>query len=295
MSDRPSADRPNPTRTHWLGPRLARVPERIVSLVPSLTEAVFQIGAGDRLVGRTRFCVRPADRVERVEAVGGTKNPRLHRILELNPDVILANKEENTRRRIESLAKRFPVWLTDPQSPGHVPSLWLELGAITGLEEEGQARADELSEALRETKKRCLSLPEESRPGFLYYIWKDPAMAAGHGTYISNLLETVGFRNSLPPDHVRFPRISSEVMRDSRADVHLFSTEPYRFELPKDLDLLAPLAIDEDCQKQGPFFQFRSGLCAALVDAERLSWYPSLTLQGLHYAERLLMDLRQKT
>lgn len=287
------------SRSRWLGAPAERaeqeailaVPaQRVVSLVPSLTEAVFRLGAGSRLIARTEFCVRPEGQVEGVEAVGGTKNPDVQRIRELRPDVILSAKEENTRRRIEALARDFPVWLTDAQSPDDVPFLWRELGAILGLAGAGEERACAVEREL-ELCRRSAAASDESGPRFLYYIWKSPTMVAGHGTYISNLLESVGFRNALPPGLVRFPKLTPRVIAEASPDVHFFSTEPHAFKLPRDLDLIGdPRAF----RLEGEGWVSSAGARARLVDAQPLSWYPSLTLGGLGYASSLLADVRPR-
>jgi ABC-type Fe3+-hydroxamate transport system substrate-binding protein len=159
----------------WLGPRFRGPAKRVVSLVPSLTHAVFELGAGDAVMGRTDFCVRPAAGVDGVETVGGTKNPNVAHVLELEPDVVLANREENTRRRVERIADRVPVLLTDVGGPGDAPGLWRELGEIVGCTQDGDRRAREVEEAL----ERDLEEPTRNPPRFLYWIWRDPWLAAG--------------------------------------------------------------------------------------------------------------------
>lgn len=264
-------------RSAWLGrdPRLPAV--RVVSLVPSLTDGVFRLGAGSRLVGRTGFCVRPRGDVERVEVVGGTKNPDVARILELRPDVVLANREENTRRRVERIAEAVPVLLTDPRGPRDVPALWRELGSVVGMEDV----ADELANAVEE---RLARRPDDRpRPTFVYWIWKDPWMAAGHGTYICEVLEAVGWRNALSPDATRYPKVTPDDALALAPDALLFASEPFAFRLPRDLEPFGA-GWREDVSSAWR----RGGTPVALaVDGERLSWYPSLTLEGLGYAAEL--------
>lgn len=254
-----------------MGSELPESVTRIVSLVPSLTDAVFLLGAESALIARTDWCVRPRGRVESIERVGGTKNPDVERIAALKPDVILSNREENTEVHIAGLAERFPVWLTDPRDIEDVPVLWEELGVITGKKREGQRLADRLRDSISQTE------PERRRrdpgPRFVYYVWKDPWMGAGRDTYISSLLETAGLRNALPRERGRYPRLTDEERTALDVDVHLFSTEPYRFELPRDGADLA------------------EGTKALRVDGELLSWFPSLSEEGLAYARELLARL----
>jgi len=229
--------------------------------VPSLTDAAFALGVGDRVVGRTEFCVRPRGDVERVEQVGGTKNPDVEHVRALAPDVILANREENTKHRVEALAEDFPVWLTDPRGPDDVPDLWRELGHITARDGDAFARACE------EELAAARAAAPERRPTFLYYVWKGPWIVAGHDTYISALLEAAGWRNALPAEKTRFPRLGSEDIAVLGCDLHMLSSEPYAFKIAE-----APAQP------------------ARLVDGEVLSWYPSLTVEGLRYARKLLEE-----
>ncbi|MCB1153056.1 ABC transporter substrate-binding protein [bacterium] len=280
-----------PTKTEWLGPPRQGPARRIVSLVPSLTEAVFYLHAQDRLVARTEWCVRPRGEVEAWEAVGGTKNPDMARIAELQPDVILANREENLKKHIERLAETTPVWLTDPVGPEDVPALWEELGVITGETDAANRLARETADELENTKSAAASGP---RPSFVYFVWKDPWMVAGHATYISNLLVAAGWANALAPEHTRFPKLDAdEVLAIPDVDAYIYSSEPYNFELPRDLLLPDAVAVSKVADD---WYAVQSGRLAAFVDAEPLSWYPSLTVEGLKNAARLrerLLELQR--
>lgn len=277
---------PFPTRTVWMGPAFSGPARRIVSLVPSLTEAVFALNAQETLVGRTEWCVRPRGRVEIIETVGGTKNPNMALIRNLRPHVILANKEENRQRHIEDLALEFPIWLTDPLGPEDVPALWEELGRLTDRVEQAAALADRDHAALQ---RAIDSRPEiEGRPRFLYFVWKDPWMAAGHDTYISNLLEAAGLRNALSEEFRRFPQLTTDQIAEIPRDVTVYSSEPYAFQLPR--DLIAPGHVGYKRLSEG-WFRVSDGSLAAFVDSEPLSWYPSLTLQGLQSAEGIIKTI----
>lgn len=247
-------------------------PQRIVSLVPSLTEAVFALGAGDRLVGRTEWCVRPTGQVEAVPTIGGTKNPDVARIInELRPDLILASREENTEKKVTALAASAPVLLTDVLGPRDVPPLWRMLGAALG----GEAGA--LAETFAREVEAALAATLTPAPGstFLYFIWREPWMVAGHDTYIGRLLETAGLRHALPAtaEFARYPRLTDDQLAALAAttDLFLFSTEPYSFRLPEHLPPVLAAAWHEGR--------------AQLVDGEKLSWYPCQTLAGLRLAQ----------
>jgi len=268
---------PESTST-WLGPPFRAPARRLVSLVPSLTHAVFELGAGSLLVGRTRYCVRPAEGVAAVEAVGGTKDPDVGRVLTLAPDLVLANREENTRRRVERIAERAPVLLTDPRSPRDVPALWRELGAVCERLEAGER----LTAGVEAELARAFGAEARRAPRFVYWVWRDPWMAAGRDTYISQLLETVGFGNVAPEDRGRYPKVGPAEISALKAEVLLFPSEPYEFELPRDLEpFRGPVAL------AGGRWRLAGGITAVGVDGQLFSWYPSLTAEGLRTARRL--------
>jgi iron complex transport system substrate-binding protein len=264
------------TRSRWLGPPFRGPAERLVSLVPSLTHAVFDLGAGKIVAGRTDFCVKPAKEAERVPAVGGTKNPDVEKIFALEPDAVLANREENTRPRIERLAERV---LTDPGSPLDIPVLWRELGTVCGRAPEAERRARELEAEIGRIEA---GTPRSSSPRFVYWIWRDPWMAAGPDTYVSRLLTMAGWVNTVPPGSARYPRVDPADAARANTTL-LFATEPYPFELPRDLDAFPGASVEES----GGRWRLEPGTTALTVDGQVMSWYPSLTLEGLRGATHL--------
>jgi iron complex transport system substrate-binding protein len=265
-------------RSTWIGRRLAAPARRVVSLVPSLTDAVFELGAGERLIARTNYCVRPAGRVDAVRTIGGTKNPDVATILGLRPDLVLANREENTRRRVEELARHTSVLLTDPQAPQDVPALWMDLGFGLGLEQHAEDRAMECTEVI----DRLRASQPTQRPSFVYWVWRNPWMAAGHGTYISEVLELAGWRNALPSKCDRYPKVTPDEALACEPDALLFSSEPFEFELPRDLG-----DFDVPVSEIGGVWRLGDRPAALPVDGEVMSWYPSLTVEGLRSAEAL--------
>lgn len=281
------------TRSRWLGPAFRPPGRRLVSLVPSLTLAVFELGAGDRLVGRTRFCVEPRPAVERIPTVGGTKSVHPDDVLALEPDVVLANREENVRERVEVIARRVPVWLSDLRGPEDVPPVWRELGAICGMPADAERRARELETALPGAGAPAAG--EEGRgspaggaagPGFVYWVWQDPWMAAGHDTYISRLLVAAGWRNVLPPGVPRYPRLGPRDAAALRPDAMLFPDEPYAFSLPVDLE-----AFGRSASADGRIWRVAGGPAALAVSGRTFGWYPTHTLHGLERARRLRLAL----
>lgn len=270
-------DHPSSSST-WLGPDFLGPARRVVSLVPSLTHAVFELGAGDAVVGRTDFCVLPGNDVEHIDAVGGTKNPEVDRVIELAPDLVLASREENTRRRIERIAERVPVLVAAPRGPGDAPPLWRELGLAVGRGGAGDVLAREVELELA----RCATSVVEDGPSFVYWIWRDPWMAAGRDTYISRLLTVAGWRNAVPGEATRYPKIEPAEALELEPDVLLFPSEPYDFDVPRDLGAFCEAPAPDN----GAWILDGSTVALA-VDGRRLSWYPSLTAAGLRLAREL--------
>lgn len=270
------------TRSSWLGAAAGLPARRLVSLVPSLTEAVFELGAGRSLVGRTRFCVEPRPDVDRVPVVGGTKSVHVDEVLALAPDVVLANREENVREPVEAIARRAPVWLSDPRGPADVPPLWRELGRICGARADAERRARAVEGALRAAREDVPAAP----PTFVYWVWRDPWMAAGHDTYISRLLVAAGWRNAVPAELRRYPRLEPATALALAPAAMLFPDEPYPFSLPADLD-----AFGAAGRAAGPGWRV-GGVGAVEVDGRAFGWYPSRTLQGLALATEFRAALR---
>lgn len=223
-----------------------KMPDRIVSLVPSLTELVARLGAAGRLVGRTRFCDEPRDVVERVPAVGGTKDPDIGRIRELAPDLVVANREENRRDDVEALRQAgLEVLVTDPVSVTGAVQMVREIGSILGR----LARAEELATEV----EQLLAVPASTSARVFVAIWKHPLMALGGETYGSDLLAHCGAVNVLG-GRSRYPEVTLEEVRELRPDLILLPDEPYRF---RESDVAA----------------FSEIAPARLVDGRLLWWY----------------------
>jgi ABC-type Fe3+-hydroxamate transport system substrate-binding protein len=201
-----------------LGRTFTAAPKRVVSLVPSLTETLFDLGAGDSVVGITDFCIFPPalDRPR----VGGTKNPRVEEIRALAPDLVHMNLEENLRRHAEAIEKFAPVFVSEPKSVEDVAVLIEQLGAI----HDRRARAAELTQMLREE----LAMMPRASFTFACPIWKSPWMWCGGDTYVSRLVEAAGGRNVLA-DRERYPQLDLDAVLALRPDVVFLPDEPYVF------------------------------------------------------------------
>ncbi len=245
---------------------------RVVSLCPSLTETVFRLGKGEELVGRTKFCVEPREHIGAVPKVGGTKNPKLERILALRPDLVLMNEEEN---RIEDAAalreKGVPVLSTFARDvPGAIESV-VAIGQAISADAAAQRLAAELRQHAAAVAERAAQRPAVD---FIYLIWQKPWMAVAGETYIAGLLTLAGGRNTLAASAVRYPEVSAEILAQAR--LILLSSEPFPFAERHRLELIQELGL--------PAERF------LLVDGQLLSWHGARTLEGLAYAERLFVE-----
>lgn len=247
---------------------------RIASLVPSVTELLFALGLGPRLVARTGFCVRPAAAVRSVPKIGGTKDPHLERLRQLQPTHVIVNVDENRRETVEALRPWVPeLIVTHPCGPedtlGLLALLSQAFGAAAGVTE----RADRLSEELR--RELTMAPPGPPRAA-LVLIWKDPWMTVARDTYIARMLERVGWRSwpDVEGGHAgaaRYPTLSGDEPWLSRVCDLLLPSEPYRFG-PEHVAAARRLC---------------PGARVHLVDGELLSWYGPRTAEGLRYLRRL--------
>jgi ABC-type Fe3+-hydroxamate transport system substrate-binding protein len=249
---------------------------RIVSLCPSLTELVFDLGRGDELVGITQFCVHPADGVARVEKVGGTKSPDVARIRALQPDVVLMNEEENRRQDAEALAAAgIECHVSMPRDCAETAAMVRSIGARLerAREADGIARdIEQRAERVRGAARSCAAVT------FAYLIWRKPWMSVNGDTFASGLLTQAGGRNVFADEPERYPEITSERLKLADPALVLLCTEPFPFE-QKHVDELAAATN---------FARERF----VIADGEYLSWHGSRTPAGIDYAESLIASRR---
>ncbi len=238
----------------------AAPPRRIVSLVPSLTETLFALGAGEALAGVTEFCVHPAQGVARLPRVGGTKNPKLEAILGLAPDLVLANKEENRRRDVERLeAAGVRVFVTYARGVREAVDEIRVLGRICAHEAPAEKIGAEVEEELAAvTARRAGAAPTAT----VALIWRDPFMAVGADTFAHDLLLCCGASNPFAGAGAgRYPRIELRELEAAQPDVILLPTEPYAF---GERDRAELLALDCPAARTGRVH---------VIEGELLSWY----------------------
>ena len=226
-----------------------KFPNRIVSLVPSQTELLFDFDLSERVVGITKFCVHPKEWFQTKTRIGGTKKLDFDAISALNPDLIIANKEENNRADIERLEKEFPVWVSDVNKLDSAIEMIQSVAEITGTD--GSILATKIQEAFGSLEP--ITPPKKT----LYLIWKDPYMAAGSDTFIHDMMTRCGLENAISAK--RYPELSTKEIQSLSPEVILLSSEPYPFK-EKHISELKELLPKASIK---------------LVDGETFSWYGS--------------------
>ncbi|MGK0272196.1 MAG: ABC-type Fe3+-hydroxamate transport system substrate-binding protein [Cocleimonas sp.] len=256
---------------------LASKPIRIISLVPSQTELLFDLGLVEEVVGITKFCTDPANKVKNVRKVGGTKKFNLDVIAELKPDLIIGNKEENYEEGINQLKQHYPVWMSDIVTLDDALKMIQQIGILVGK----KSKANEMVESIRQSTsdlENAVNNKTASTNDFktvAYLIWKKPYMVAGSDTFIDEMIKLCGLHNIFS-DQDRYPETSLESLQDIKPDVIMLSTEPFPFKQTH----------VEEIQAQLPYSH------VILVDAMYLSWYGSKLLGTGDYLRSLKNTLK---
>lgn len=205
-------------------------PRRIVSLCPSITETLVALGARPRLAAVTRFCTRPQGLLWGVPRIGGTKNPDIGRILDLAPELVFANEEENRLEDVRALeAAGIEVDVSFPKTVADVPDDVRRWARRIGNESEGAALADRIARKIEALE----SAPKPPPFLYAYWIWKDPWMTVSDDTYVSDLIRLAGGVNVFGRETERYPVASPESALARGADVHFFPDEPFPFQPEK--------------------------------------------------------------
>ncbi|MEL6658000.1 MAG: helical backbone metal receptor [Bacteroidota bacterium] len=242
-------------------------PRRIVSLVPSQTELLADLGLVEQVIGITKFCVHPAAWRKEKQLIGGTKKLHLDRIRALQPDLIIANQEENDREQVLELAREFPVWVSKVTDLPTAKEMIVAVGELTDT----SLRAREITQQLEASFS---ALAQFTPLRVLYLIWRKPYMASGGDTFIHSMLLASGFTNVLA-DQDRYPSLTEEKIRALAPELILLSSEPFPFRERHlaELSALCPNAA------------------VRLVDGEMFSWYGSRLLRSAAYFRNLRADL----
>jgi ABC-type Fe3+-hydroxamate transport system substrate-binding protein len=243
-------------------------PQRIVSLVPSQTELLFHLGLDDRVAGITKFCVHPPEWFHAKKRTGGTKTVKFEVMSALNPDLVLANKEENMKDQVEELAKHYPVWTSQVHNLDAALDMIYKVGTITGTEEKAAAIISRISAGFSNLKTQNQQLKTA------YFIWRNPWMTIGADTFIHDMLTRCGLENIFA-DKTRYPEVTLDVLRNKKCELLLLSSEPYPFKQKHIAEL----------QQELP------GTKILLADGEMFSWYGSRLLESPAYFEWLLQQM----
>ena len=250
------------------------IPTRIVSLVPSQTELLFELGLENSIVGITKFCVHPNHFLKGKTKVGGTKNPNFDKIKALNPDIIICNKEENTKEIIEECSKICTTWTTNIITIEDNFRMIADFGQIFKAEEKSSFLNNQLSFALSDF---ATFIEKNTVKKVAYFIWKNPFMVVGTNNYINEILRLNRFENVFENNNFesnRYPEIDIETLENKNLDLIFLSSEPYPFKENDKID-----------------FQKYSNSKIEIVDGEMFSWHGSRLLLALEYFKKLHKSL----
>lgn len=247
---------------------LAQTPQRIISLVPSQTELICDLGLESKIIGLTRFCVHPKNKFLSTPRIGGTKNLDFDKIASLQPDLIIGNKEENERHQIEKLKEHYPVWMSD------IFTLEDALEMIISVSDmlEVQAKGNDIARKIKTDFSQLLKL--EQPKSVAYFIWKKPYMLAGKNTFINDMLKHMGLKNCT--DELRYPEVSPSQLKNLNPDIIFLSSEPYPFK-------------EKNIQEMKAILPNSTIL---IVDGELFSWYGSRLQYSTKYFNCLIKELQ---
>ncbi len=243
-------------------------PKRIVSLVPSQTELLFYLGLENEVVGLTRFCIHPHEKVKTKPIVGGTKQVHIEKVLALSPDLVIANKEENTAGVVSELQKFVPVFVSDVNDLSSALEMIELLGRITNTSEMAGKLCADIQRAMAD-------MPEYKPLKTAYLIWKKPWMAAGGGTFIHSMMALAGFENVFSHNS-RYPEITLTQLQDLEPGLVLLSSEPYPFKEKDKKD----------------FEMLKKNCVLSIVDGEAFSWYGNRMLETTQYLQKFNKQIR---
>ncbi|MBX2887659.1 MAG: ABC transporter substrate-binding protein [Ferruginibacter sp.] len=245
-------------------PNEIRPAQRIVSVIPSITELLFHLGLNEQVIGITPFCVHPQQWHTSKKRIGGPKKLHVEEIISLKPDLVIAGKEENIKEQIEAIAEHAPVFLTDVVTIEDALGMINDISLLTGMHNRG-------CELIKQIKTAMGSFKPDTTRKAVYVIWKAPYMCVGGDTFIHYMMEMAGFINVFA-QQFRYPVISIEDMINSRTEIIILSSEPYPFKEihAAELRSLLPQHIK-----------------IILADGEMFSWYGSRMLEAVDYFKAL--------
>ncbi len=238
---------------------------KIVSLVPSLTELLFDLGLENKIKGITSFCISPADKVKNVNKIGGTKNIDINKIHKINPDLIIASKEENVKEQIEELSKKYNIYLTDINTFDQAILEIKNIGEITKTEETAKKITAEI---ITNFNNLQLSLNNKT---FAFFIWNNPLMVVGKNTFINDIMLKIDGKNIYDFKTERYPQTTIKEIEKLNPDIIFLSTEPYKF-----------------TEKHKQLFKNLKSTKIFIVECEYFAWYGSRLIKTPEYINNLL-------
>ena len=245
---------------------------KIVSLVPSLTELLFHFGLDDQVVGRTKFCIHPVERVKSAEKIGGTKNVNTQKVIELKPDLIIANKEENTKADIEALQEVCKVHVSEIANYDQAIFAIDDIGLMTNSADRATTLIEEIEVSFEKLKQNRIDKRPQKK--VCYLIWQKPYMSIGNDTYIHDMLNHCGFEN-ICAGQTRYPVLTLEEIKKRQPDYLFLSSEPFPF---KQIHI-------EKLKLELPNAKI------ILVDGEYFSWYGNRMVGAAKYFGKLINEL----
>jgi ABC-type Fe3+-hydroxamate transport system substrate-binding protein len=246
-------------------------PKRVVSLCPSVTETIVAIGGLKGLAGVTRYCTRPSGMLWGLPRVGGTKSPDIARILDLKPDLVFANAEENRREDVEALREAgIEVDVTLPKTVAEVPDAIRHWGRLLDTSDQ----AEVLAARIEMEVKALASEPPKGTFRYAYWIWKDPWMTISDDTYVADLIRLAGGENVYGKEAVRYPTTHPTEALAREPELHVFPSEPFPFAQEKHGALVEKL--------------FGSHARRVFVEGDNYCWHGVRTLEGLRAVRNLI-------
>lgn len=248
-------------------------PKRIISIVPSQTELLFDLGLDEEVIGITKFCIHPIEKFAAKTKIGGTKKLLIEKIRALKPDLIIGNKEENTQSEVELLMQEFPVWMSDINNLEDAVSAITKIGELVNREPEAAYLNHLISAGFKDLQ--TLAVSKGINQSVAYLIWKDPYMVAGRNTFIDDILRKIGLNNVITQS--RYPELTLSQLPTLNPKLIFLSSEPYPFK-QKHIDELQNVTPNAKVM---------------LVDGEMFSWYGSRLVKAVGYLFELQDHLKK--
>jgi len=259
--------------------RLEAPARRIVSLVPSITETLFALGAGERIAGITDYCIHPEDQVRAKPKMGGTKSFSVRRILDLEPDLILANAEENRKHQVDALEQAgLKVFVTFPKTIDGCLKMIADAAALTDTSEAAQAILASIKRSRSDARKRTSDPPAR----VLCPIWKDPYMTINRDTFVDDVIRSCGGRNIFEDSPERYPKFSLAEAARRQPEIVILPTEPYHF---TEVDI-------PGIEEMGDAVPACRSHRIYVVEGELLSWYGPRLARALSEISILIASCR---